>query len=69
MEAGENIRETSKGDVDEIEIDLKKIILMIKDQENAVLIVPLPEQENANEDVEPHAHIDGGDIAIEFHLL
>jgi hypothetical protein len=69
VEAGENIRETSKGDVDEIEIDLKKIILMIKDQENAVLIVPLPEQENANEDVEPHAHIDGGDIAIEFHLL
>ncbi len=69
MEAGENIRETSKGDVDEIEIDLKKIILMIKDQENAVLIVPLLEQENANEDVEPHAHIDGGDIAIEFHLL
>jgi hypothetical protein len=69
VEAGENIRETSKGDVDEIEIDLKKIILMIKDQENAVLIVPLLEQENANEDVEPHAHIDGGDIAIEFHLL
>jgi hypothetical protein len=27
------------------------------------------EQENANEDGEPHAHIDGGDIAIELHLL
>jgi hypothetical protein len=32
VEVGENIRETSKGDVDEIEIDLKKIILMIEDQ-------------------------------------
>jgi len=29
----------------------------------------LPEQENANEDVELHAHINGGDIAIELHLL
>ncbi len=69
METSENIRETSKGNVNEIEIDLKKIILMIEDQENAVIVVPLPEQENANEDVELHAHIDGGDIAIEFHLL
>jgi hypothetical protein len=69
VETSENIRETSKGNVNEIEIDLKKIILMIEDQENAVIVVPLPEQENANEDVELHAHIDGGDIAIEFHLL
>jgi len=69
VETSENIRETSKGNVNEIEIDLKKIILMIEDQENAVLVVPLPEQENANEDVGLHAHIDGGDIAIEFHLL
>jgi hypothetical protein len=41
---------------------------MIKDQENVVHVVPLTEQENANEDVEPRAHIDGGDT-IEFHLL
>jgi hypothetical protein len=69
VEASENIRETSKGDVDEIEIDLKKIILMIEDQENTVLIIPLPEQENANEDVEPHAHIDGGDIMTHSQVL
>jgi hypothetical protein len=33
-----------------------------------VFAAPLLEQENANEDVEPHAHIDRGDIAIELHL-
>jgi len=42
---------------------------MIKDQENVISTIPLMEQENANEDVELHVHIDGGDIAIEFHLL
>ncbi len=56
-------------DVDKVEIDLERTILMIKDQENVVIIVPLPKQKNANEDVEPHAHIDKGDIAIEIHLL
>jgi hypothetical protein len=29
----------------------------------------LLEQNIANEDIELHAHIDGGDIAIELHLL
>jgi hypothetical protein len=38
-------------------------------QENVVLVALVLKQENANEDVEPHAHIDGGDIAIELHLL
>ncbi len=42
---------------------------MIEDQENVIHVVPLLEQENANEDVELHAHIDGGDIAIKHHLL
>jgi len=69
VQADEDVGETSKGDVDQVEMDLERIILMIEDQENVVLVVPLPEQENANEDVEPHAHIDGGDITIELHLL
>ncbi len=43
--------------------------LMIKDQKNVILTTPLPKQENANEDVEPCAHIDGSDIAIKLHLL
>ncbi len=42
---------------------------MIEDQKNVVLVAPLPEQENANGDVEPHALIDGGDIAIKLDLL
>jgi hypothetical protein len=50
-------------------MDLERIIFMKENQENVVHVIPLPEQKNANEDVEPHAHIDGGDIAIEFHLL
>jgi hypothetical protein len=50
-------------------MDLERTILMIKDQENVVPTIPLLEQKNANEDIEPHAHIDGGDITIELHLL
>jgi uncharacterized protein YwlG (UPF0340 family) len=69
VEAGEDIGETSKGNANKIEIDLEIIILMIEDHENVVPIAPLSEQKNANEDVELHAHIDGGDIAIELHLL
>jgi hypothetical protein len=42
---------------------------MIEEQENVVIFVPVLKQKNANEDVEPRAHIDGGDIAIELHLL
>jgi hypothetical protein len=34
---------------------------MIKEHENVVRVVVL-EQENANEDFEPHAHIDGANI-------
>ncbi len=69
METGENIGETSKGNVDKIEMDLERTILMIEDQENVVHVVPILEQKNANEDIEPHVHIDGGRIAIELHLL
>ncbi len=69
VEACKDVGETFKRNANKIEIDLEIIILMIKDQENVVLIAPLPKQNNANEDVEPHAHIDGGDIAIELHLL
>jgi hypothetical protein len=50
-------------------MDLEITILMIKDQKNVVLVAPFSEQKNANEDVEPHAHVDEGDIAIELHLL
>jgi hypothetical protein len=50
-------------------MDLERTILMIEDQKNVVLVAPLPEQENANGDVEPHALIDGGDIAIKLDLL
>ncbi len=69
VQVDEDVGETFKGDVDQVEMDLERIILMIEDQENVVLVVPLLKQENANEDVEPHAHIDGGDIAIELHIL
>jgi hypothetical protein len=69
VEVGGDIGETLKGNVDQIEIDLEITILMIEDQENVVHVDPLLEQKNANEDVELHAHIDGGDIAIELHLL
>jgi hypothetical protein len=50
-------------------MDLERTILMIKDYENIVPTTPLLKQENANEDVESHAHIDRNDIAIELHLL
>jgi hypothetical protein len=53
----------------QIEMDLERTILMVKKQENIVLATPLLKQENENEDGEPHAHINGSDIAIEFHLL
>jgi hypothetical protein len=68
VEASEDVGETFKGNVNQIEIDLEITILMIEDQENVILATPLLEQDNANEDVEP-AHINGGDIAIELHLL
>jgi hypothetical protein len=50
-------------------MDLERTILMVEKQENIVLIAQLQEQENANENGEPRAHIDGGDITIELHLL
>jgi hypothetical protein len=43
--------------------------LMIEDQENVIPTTPLPKQNNVNEVVELHAHIDGGDVTIELHLL
>jgi hypothetical protein len=43
-------------------VDLDKIILMIKEQENVVHVTLIPEREKKFEDVEPHAYIDGGDI-------
>jgi hypothetical protein len=49
-------------------LNLEITILIIEEQEN-VIVVPLLEQENANGDGEPHAHIDGSNIAIELHLL
>ncbi len=69
MEASENVGETFKGNADQIEMDLERTILMIEDQEKLVFTNPLSEQENANEDVELHAHIDGGDRTMELQLL
>ncbi len=42
VEVGDDVEETSKGDVDQIEMDLEIIILMIKDQENVIHVAPLP---------------------------
>ncbi len=69
VEADEDIGETSTRDFDQIEMDLEKTILMVEEQENVVIIIPLLEQENSNEYGEPHAHIDGGGITIELRLL
>ncbi len=43
VEASEDVRETSKGDVDQIEMDLDRIILIIEDEENISLTTPLSE--------------------------
>jgi hypothetical protein len=43
VEAGEDVRETSKGNVDQIDMDLERTILMIKDKENIVPTTPLLE--------------------------
>ncbi len=61
MQASGDVGETFATNADKIEVDLEKTILMIEKQENVVLILMLKE-ENTNEDVEPHAQIDGGDI-------
>jgi hypothetical protein len=61
VQVGGDIGETFAADVDKIEANLEKAILMIEKQTNVVLILVL-EEENTNEDVELHAQIDGGDI-------
>jgi hypothetical protein len=68
MQLDETVEKTSKGDANQVETDLERITLMIENQ-HVAYVVPLPKQKNANEDVQPHAHIDGDDIAIELHLL
>jgi hypothetical protein len=47
---------------------LEKNILIIERQED-VVPSPMLEEENANEDVEPHAQIDGGGILNLFYNL
>jgi len=66
---GEDVGETFNGDVDQVDMDLERTILMIKDLNIIDLGIPLLEQENANEDVEPHAHIDGGDIKTSLIII
>jgi low affinity Fe/Cu permease len=56
-----DVGETSVVDVNRIDANLEKTILMIEKQQNVVPILML-EEENINEDVELHAQIDGGDI-------
>jgi hypothetical protein len=44
------------------QVDLEKTILMIKKTRKCNSCCRVLKQKNANEDVEPHAHIDRGDI-------
>ncbi len=59
---GEDVIKAFTANVDRIEMDLERTILMIEKQINVVLVTIIPKRDNANEDVELHAHIDGGDI-------
>jgi hypothetical protein len=61
VQVGGDARETFVVDVNKIDANLEKTILMIEKQQNVVPIL-VPEEENINEDVELHAQIDGGDI-------
>jgi hypothetical protein len=61
MQVGGDIGEAFVAYANKIEANLEKTILMIERQEDLVL-PPMLEGENSNEDVEPHAQIDGGDI-------
>jgi predicted type IV restriction endonuclease len=72
MQVGEAIAKASTTNVHRIEMDLEITILMIEEQKNVVPIIIVLKQKNANEDVEPRAHIDGGDILnfiYYYHLL
>jgi hypothetical protein len=62
VQVGGNIREAFVADVDKIEANLEKTILMIKTKKTNVIPILVSEEENTNEDVELHAQIDGGDI-------
>jgi hypothetical protein len=59
VQVGENIGEASMANVDKIVVNSEKTILMIEEQENVVLVTLMVGWKNANEDVDPHAHIDG----------
>jgi hypothetical protein len=61
VQVGGDVGETSVANVDKVEADLEKNILMIKKQEDVIPLLML-EEENTNEDVKPHAQIDGGYI-------
>ncbi len=56
-----DIGEAFDVEVDIIEVHLEKTILMIKRQKNVIPTLML-EEKNTNEDIEPHAQIDGSDI-------
>jgi len=43
VELGEDVGETFKGNANQIEIDLERIVLMIHDKKNVIHAVPLPE--------------------------
>jgi hypothetical protein len=68
VQVGGDVGKTFVVDVDIIEADLEKTILMIERQEDAVPLLML-EEENTNQDVELHAQIDGGDILNFFYNL
>jgi hypothetical protein len=71
MQVGGDIKEALVANVDRIDIDLEKTILMIGRQEDVVPPFML-EQENTNEDVELHAQIQmermGGVFILLQHL-
>jgi len=67
-QVGGDTGETFVTNANRIEANLEKNILMIERQEN-VVPPPVLEENNTNEDVEPHAQIDGGDILNLFYNL
>jgi hypothetical protein len=68
VQVGGDVGEAFVENANKIEAYLEKTILIKEKQENVVL-TPMLEKENTNEDVEPHAQIDGGDILNFFNNL
>jgi len=68
VQVGGDVGEAFVENANKIEAYLEKTILIKEKQEN-VVPTPMLEEKNTNEDVEPHAQIDGGDILNFFNNL